>query len=148
MVVFLVASLTLSAPMHEVLFAQSVYLQFWSFAVIAALVFFLSMLLNEDAAVTMGAILYLASGILMNAMNMLYDYMDGFQRAVLLALHYIVPQTALFDASEKVVHSMDGAKVIWGPLPAWTMWGLTVYGAFYALIFLGGAHFLFRRRTL
>jgi Cu-processing system permease protein len=148
MIVFMVASVTLNAPINQALFIQSIYLQFWAFAVIAAMVFFLSMLLNEDAAVTMGAILYLSSHILMNAMNMLYDYMNGLQRALLLALHFIIPQLTLFDASEKVVHSMDGANVIWGPLPAGTLWTLTAYGLVYALVFLGGAHFLFRRRAL
>ncbi|MFC1601000.1 ABC transporter permease subunit [Candidatus Sumerlaeota bacterium] len=148
MIVFVIASATLQAPIHVGLFAQSVYLQALALAVVAAMVFLLSMMLNTDAALTIAAILYVASQALMNTMSYLYDFVGGLGRAGLLLFHFVIPQLALFDASSKVVHSIDEGTVIWGAMPAWVLGQLTAYAAVYIAIFLAGAYLLFRRRPL
>jgi Cu-processing system permease protein len=148
MIVFGIGSVTLRAPVHSILFAQSVYLQVLSLAVVCGMVLFLSMAMHSDAAATLALVLFLASQILMNLMSTVYDYSTGAARAVLLALHFIIPQLTLFDASSKVIHSMKGAEIVWGALPAWAMWELTAYAAVYVLLFLSGAFLLFRRRPL
>jgi len=148
MAIFLVASVTLKAPVNYALFAQSVYLQMLSLAVVAGMVFLFSMLFNADAAITLALILFLASQILMNLMNYLYDYVGRAAQLALLALHFVIPQLALFDASAKVVHSMHGDHVVWQALPAWVLLTLTLYGFVYVTLFLSGAYLLFRRKPL
>ena len=106
------------------------------------------MLLNADAAFTIAAIIYLASQVLMNTMSYLYDFLGGLGKAGLLTLHFIMPQLTLFDLSSKVVHSIDGDVVVWGPLPAEVLWQLTAYASVYIVLFLSGAYLLFRRRPL
>jgi ABC-type transport system involved in multi-copper enzyme maturation permease subunit len=148
MLVFIIGSKTLQAPIQGGLFVQSIYLQTASLAVVAAMVFFLSMLLNEDAALTIAGIFYVASQVLMNTMSYLYDFLGGLGKAGLLALHVLIPQLTLFDLSSKVVHSIDGDIVVWGPLPATVLWQLTAYALVYIVLFLSGAYLLFRRRPL
>ncbi|MFP4379866.1 MAG: ABC transporter permease [Candidatus Sumerlaeia bacterium] len=148
MVIFLAGSLTLGAQMHMGLFLQAIYLQLLSMAVVAALTFMVSMVANTDAAITLSTILYISSQVLMNLMSEIYDFVGQLQRYVLLALHFIIPQLTLFDASKKVVHSVNEGEVMWGALPASTMLTLTIYAAIYAFIFLGGAYLFFRRKPL
>jgi ABC-type transport system involved in multi-copper enzyme maturation permease subunit len=104
--------------------------------------------MHSDAAITLATVLFLASQVLMNLMSMIYDDSGAAARVGLRALHFIIPQLTLFDASSKVVHSMNGAEVVWGALPGWVLWMLTGYAAAYVLLFLGGAFVLFRRRPL
>lgn len=148
MAVFAVGSLTLSVQIDGGLFAQAIFLQVLSLMVLASLVFPLSMLLNADAAVTIAAILYVASQVMLSLMSYLYDYVDAAGRWVLLALHLVLPQLTLLDASARVVHSYDGASRVWGPLP-WSVVGqLTLYSIVYIVAYLWLAHLLFKRRPL
>lgn len=158
MVIFTVGSVTLHAPVQPVLFLQSIYLECLSFAVLAAMVFMLSMVLNTDAAITLSALLFLASQILMNLMELLYDTsLPAVNRWALLALHFLIPQLTLFDASSKVVHSVSTvlqtqgpslSREVWGPLPAWVLSQLTLYAAVYIAFYLAAAYLCFRRRPL
>lgn len=156
MIVFTIGSVTLKAPIQTPLFLQSIYLQVLSFCVLASLVFLLSMMLNADAAITLSAVLFIASQILMNTMAQIYDYVPAASRAALLVLHFLVPQLTLFDASSKVVHSInvvvvDGVRVpevVWGALAWNTIGSLTLYALVYSVLFLGGAYLFFRRRPL
>ncbi|HPS02200.1 MAG TPA: ABC transporter permease [Candidatus Sumerlaeota bacterium] len=150
--VFLAGSLSLHAPVQMGLFLQSIYLQIVAFAVLAALVFLLSMLMTPEGAVTLALILFVASQVLMNLMDTLYDFMSEPGRVALLVLHFVIPQLTLFDLSSKVINSVDVQKgvtrVVWEPLAAGTMGTLTLYGAVYIVLFLGGAYLLFRRKPL
>lgn len=145
---FLVGSLTLSRPVHAGLFAEAVYLQVLSIALVAALTFLLSMVLNMDAAIAVAGILYLASQILMNLLSYLYDYVGSFGKLALTAVHYMVPQLTLFDASGRVVHSISGSQIIWGWLPFWVMASLTLYAMFYIAVYGFATYLLFRRKPL
>ena len=148
MTVFIIGSVTLQRPVHAGLFVQSIYLQVLSLAVVTALVLLLSMLLNADAAVTIGIILYLASQVLMNLMSYLYDYVGRVGQLLVVVLHFVIPQLTLFDASAKVVHSVSEGAVIWKALPAWVICELTAYAAVYIVLYFAGAYLLFRRRPL
>ena len=156
MAVFVAASFTLEAPANGLLFAQSVYLQILSLGVLASLVFLLSMLLNADAVVTVAAILYLTSQVLMTLMSYLHEYVSRAGQYALLAMHFVIPQLTLFDASSKVVHSVSRTvvgeevrrTVVWEALPAGALASLTLYAGVYAVVYLGAAHLLFRRRPL
>lgn len=148
MVVFLFGSVTLDAPMHYGLFAQGVYLHLLSMAVLASLVFFLSMLLYEDAAITISSLLYLASQVLMNLMSFLYESVNRVAQWGIVVLHYVIPQLTLFDLSTKIVHSMQGEKVVWPPVSGVVLFQLTLYAGVYVLVFLAGAFLVFRRKRL
>ena len=148
MAVFIVVNATLHVPIEKTLFIQSVYLQILSLAVVASLVFFLSMVLHADAAVTLAAILYLFSQTFMNLTTYLYDYVGQWAQWFLLSLMYAIPQLTLFDASARVVHSVDKGQVIWSALPAWVLLAMTGYAFAYSLAFLAASYLLFRRRPL
>ncbi len=151
MAIFLVGQATTGTALNAALFVQFVYLQFWNFAVLAALAFLLSLIFNVDAAMTIALVLYIFSQVFLNLMSFLYDGLGALQQRLLLLLHYVIPQLTLFDASGKVVHSMigpGGEALLWPSLAGWAIGQLTVYGLLYTGLYLGAAYALFRRRPL
>jgi ABC-type transport system involved in multi-copper enzyme maturation permease subunit len=146
--VFLVASVTLQAPIHMGVFAQAVYLQALSIAVVAALTMAFSMLFNTDAAVTLATIIYITSQVMFSLMSYLYDGLAPAARWGLLFMHYVIPQLTLLDMSSKAIHSVTGTTIVWRPLPFGTMLELTIYASAYVLIYLAVAYLMFRRRPL
>ncbi|MCB2156770.1 ABC transporter permease subunit [bacterium] len=142
MVIFILGNLTLKTPFNVPLFIQGIYLQLWSLAILAAMSFLLSLLLNTDAAVTIATILYLGSQILLAMLTYVYPEMGPIYRKVIVVVLYAIPQLTLFDASGRIVHG------IWDALSLKTMMGLTLYGAIYTGLYLGLASWLFRRRAL
>ena len=142
MVVFLIASLTIKSSLNTELFLQFVYLQFWNYAVLGSMAFLLSLLLDIDAAVTVCALIYVLSQVLMTLMSYIYDYINAWQQTLLLGLHFVVPQLSLFDLSAKLVHG------IWPPIASWAVLALTAYGAVYTLLYLSASYLFFRRRSL
>lgn len=151
MIVFVSGIVFQRVEFNWLLFGQFVYLQILSFAVLASLACMLSLLVNVDAAVTLSIVLYLCSQIFMNLMSTAYDYVGAVQKGAIIALHYLVPQMTLFDASAKVIHSMtldDGTTVLWPALAPWSLIAMTAYALVYTSVFLGLAYILFRRRPL
>lgn len=151
MVIFIIGQVSTGAPMNWLLFSEFIYLQGWNFAVLASLSYFLSLVFNIDAAMTISTLLYLCSQVFMSLMSFIYDYVGPLPQKALLALHYIVPQLTLFDASAKVVHSVpmaDGSTIVWPSIASWALAELTLYGSVYTALYLGGAYLLFRRRPL
>jgi ABC-type transport system involved in multi-copper enzyme maturation permease subunit len=142
MLVFLLGHWALGVSLNYALFAQAVYLQILSLSVLTALTLCLSMVLTLPAAITIGALLFLLSQVFLNLMSFLYDHVGPVQQAVLLVLHYLIPQLTLLDLSAKVVHE------VWPPLPFLPMVALTAYALAYIGIFLGLTYLLFRRRPL
>jgi ABC-type transport system involved in multi-copper enzyme maturation permease subunit len=150
MFVFLIANYTLSTPLNGPLVLQGVYLQLWSLSVAISMTFVLSMLFNTDAALTLAAMLYLSSQILMTMMSVVFGYVGPVQQTVLKWMHYVIPQLTLFDVSGRIVHSVplpEGGWT-WAAVPAWAIWELTAYGAAYTALFLGIGYILFRRKPL
>ncbi|OPZ05525.1 MAG: hypothetical protein BWZ10_03035 [candidate division BRC1 bacterium ADurb.BinA364] len=142
MAIFLAANWTLRVPLRYDLFAQGVYLQFLSAAVIVALAFLLSLVLNVDAAITLSALLYFSSQVLMTLMSYIYDSLNDLQQAVVMLLHFLIPQLTLFDVSGRIVHG------VWPALPFGVLRALTLYAAAYAFVFLAMAYAAFRRKSL
>lgn len=126
------------------LFLQYIYLQILLLAILATLSFWLSMLLNLDAAITIGVLFYLAGATLNSIMVEIYTVADPVARMLLVGINYAIPNLNVFDLSEKAVH----AGTLWGPLGWGTMAGVTAYGCFWIALYFGLALLWFRRREL
>lgn len=143
MAVYLGGALYLGSPVSLPLLLQYLYLQLLMMLILATLSFWLSLLLNLDAAITLGAILYFAASVIMTSISYIYDFASEWAKYLLVAVTYLLPQLRLFDLSEKVVHSDT-----WQPLGFMTMAQLTVYGLVYAIAFFCFAYLVFRRKPL
>jgi len=143
LLIFMLGSLRLQAPVPWGLFLQYIYLQIAMLAVLATLGFLLSLLVHTDAAITICVLLYALSSISSTVLVHLHAYMDGFGRASLVFLTYALPQLTLFDLSGKAVHAEVWSALSWQVLGA-----LTIYAAVYAGLYFAGALLLFRRRAL
>lgn len=141
MTIFIAGRLLTHAAVPWLIFGQYVYLQALMVAVLAALAFLLSMLINLDAAVALTALIYLLGQVLTNALTMIYDSLSQLGRGFLLLLNYTIPQPALFDLSAKVVHD-------WPPLRAGVLGLATLYALMFILPYLGASAWLFRRKAL
>jgi ABC-type transport system involved in multi-copper enzyme maturation permease subunit len=143
MVIYVAGALYLGGVVPWGLFGQYVYLQVLMMLVLATLCFWLSMLLNLDAAITVGVLLYILASTVASMMSYLYDYMSAAGQCLLLVFNYALPQLILFDLSEKAVHGE-----VWTPLGASTMLALTAYGLAFSVVYFGMAALCFRRRAL
>ncbi|MGC8741092.1 MAG: ABC transporter permease subunit [Candidatus Sumerlaeaceae bacterium] len=141
--VYIAGAIYIGSKLSPGLLLQFVYLQLLALLILATLAFWLSMWLNLDAAITIGAILYFAASIIMTSISYIYDYVGSNVKVALKAVLYLVPQLRLLDLSEKVVHSDT-----WKPLALSTMGALTVYAAVYASAYFGLAYLFFRRKPL
>lgn len=143
MVIFVLANWQLGTSYNKLMFVQSIYLQLLGLAVMASMAFLLSILVNTDAAITLGIVLYAGSQFLMSAVTFIYFEMDPARQLLMRVVVWGIPHLTLFDASGRVVHGND-----WPAVP-WPMMGLaTVYGLFWITVFLGATFLIFRRRTL
>jgi len=132
------------------LFAQYVYLQMLMLLILATLSFWLSLMLNLDAAVTIGVLFYVFASTFSSVTTTIYEFASGFGQMVLRVMTYAIPQLILFDLSGKAVH-VTGVGVpgtMWEPLSLKTMAELTAYGGFFALLYFGLALLWFRRKPL
>ena len=149
MILYVGGILSLDGDLAWGLFVQHLYLQLLQMLVLTSLCFLLSLSLNFDAALVIGALLYAASGIISSASLALFELTNTLGRGVLIVLNYLLPQLVLFDLSEKVTHYEPELRgMLWRPLELSTMLALTAYGLVYTIIFTGGAFLLFRRRPL
>lgn len=143
MIVFVGGSAYLGAAVPWGLTLQFVYLQMMMMLILAGMSFWLSLVLNLDAAITIGLLFYATSAVITSATTFLYEWVSGIGRLTLLALTYILPQLTLFDLSAKTVHSEA-----WSPLKLGTMMQLTAYGLVFVALYTGLAYIAFRRRPL
>jgi ABC-type transport system involved in multi-copper enzyme maturation permease subunit len=141
--VYLLGSLYLGGEIPWGLFLQYVYLQLVMMLILITLSFALSLILNFDAAVTIGALFFTLAATFTTITTYIYDSTGALGQKVLLFVTYALPQLTLFDLSEKAVHAEK-----WEPLPAGIMAQLTVYGAVYVAAYFALALLLFRRRAL
>ena len=125
------------------LFLQYIYLQMLSMLVLATLGFWISLLLNLDAALTMGVLFFITASTLTSMTTFLYEFLGAAQRVILVGLVYLVPQLTLFDLSEKAIHSE-----LWKPLSGATLLALTAYALVFSVFYFACAIFCFRRRAL
>ncbi len=143
MTLFIVGSFYLKSTIHWALLGQYVYLQMIMMLILATLSFWLSLLLNLDAAITMGAIFYATSSMITAATSYLYDTASSFGQGGMRLLTYLLPQLTLFDLTEKAVHAEA-----WSPLSFKVLGQLTLYGCVFAALYLCLALVWFRRRPL
>ncbi len=143
MAVYIGGAVYMGSHLSLGLLLQFVYLQLLALLILATLAFWLSLWLNLDAAITLGAVLYFAASIIMTSVSYLYDYVSNAGKVVLKTILYVVPQLRLLDLSEKVVHSD-----VWKPLGISTIAALTIYAAVYATLYFALAYLSFRRKPL
>lgn len=143
MAIFVAGSAYLEAPVPWHLTLQFLYLQMLMMLILTSLSFWLSLLLNLDAAITVGLLFYATSAVITSATSFLYDWVTGIGRVLLMSLNYLLPQLTLFDLSAKTVHSES-----WPPLALSTMVQLTVYAGVFIIIYTALAMLSFRRRPL
>jgi len=143
MIVFALGTLYLGASIPWIHFLEYIYLQMWAMAILATLGFFLSLVMNLDAAITMGALFFIASDILINGISYIYDFVGSWARGVLAFLTFALPQLSLFDFSGKTIHSE-----VWPPLGIETLGILTLYAMVFTGFYFLLSILLFRRRAL
>ena len=143
MLIYIIGSLYLGAGIPWLHFIEYVYLQMLMIAILTTLCFFLSLIMNLDAALTMGVIFYLSSNVLITGISFIYDYVGSAGKAVLKILTFALPQLALFDFSGKTVHAN-----VWPPLGWRTMLMLTVYALVFIGLYYSLSAIVFRRRAL
>lgn len=127
------------------LFLQYLYLQMLAMLILATMGFWLSMVFNLDAAITIGLVFYAATGIVTTATSILYvpGETTAIEKVGFLLLTYGVPQLTLFDPSEKAVHA-EG----WYAITPLAILALTIYALAYAGAYFGLAALWFRRKPL
>src|SRR5690606_10548260 len=92
MVIFVLGSLYLKAPIPWGLMLQYIYLQIMMMLILATLSFWLSLMFNLDAAITTGLLFYATSAVITSATAFLHDWVSDFGRIVLTVLVYVLPQ--------------------------------------------------------
>ncbi|MDK2973083.1 MAG: hypothetical protein PWP23_2838 [Candidatus Sumerlaeota bacterium] len=143
MVVYLCGAAYLGSSVPWALFAQYIYLQIVMLLILATLSFWLSMLLNLDAAITIGAIFYVFAATFTTLTTYIYDFTSPIGQFLIRVVIYAVPQLTLLDLSEKAVHAQA-----WAPLRFATMAQLTLYGLFFSALYFSLAAIWFRRKPL
>jgi Cu-processing system permease protein len=143
MLVYLAGALYLGGSIPWTLFIQHVYLQLLMLLILATLTFWLSMLMNFDAAIAVGILFYALASTFMTVSSTLYEYTGAVGKGLIVACTWLIPQLPLFDLSQKAVHAD-----IWPPLGAGTMITLTVYGLIFAGAYFALTLLWFRRRPL
>ena len=143
MCIFILGSLYLGGRIPWGLFLQYIYLQMLLMSILAALSFWLSLIFNLDAAITLGFVFFAGSNFLTASISYVYDFMGTFAKSILIVLTFIIPQLTLFDLSGKVTHAEA-----WSTISFKTMSILTIYGLIFTLIYFALAMLAFRRKPL
>lgn len=143
MLIFVIGTYYLGAKIYWTHFLEYVYLQLIMMAVLANLGFLLSLLMNLDAAITLGVVFFITSNIYTTGISYIYDYVNKVGQAILLFLNYAIPQITLFDFSEKTVHAD-----VWDPLSLKVMIYLSLYALFFIALYFTLSFIVFRRKAL
>ena len=143
MVVFVLGTFYMEGSVPWVMLLQHVYLQMLLMLILTCMAFLLSLLVNLDAAITLTVAFFGISSLMINLTSFLYATSSAVGRGIIQVLTWGLPQLALFDFSEKVVHAKD-----WSPLPLGLMAGLTGYAWVYAGAYFALTLVVFRRRAL
>ncbi|MFO1489458.1 MAG: ABC transporter permease subunit [Kiritimatiellia bacterium] len=143
LLVFTAGTLLFGGAVPVSLLLQYAALQAVLFALLAAFCFWLSLVVNLDAAITLGCLLYLG-GQMFSSMGASFHAAAGAAgRALILGLTWLIPQLDLLDLSEKAIHAES-----WRPLAAGEMAQLAGYGLLYTAAYFGLAVWVFARRPV
>jgi len=143
MLIFLIGTWYLGGEIPWIHLAEYVYLQMLAMTIISTLGFLFSLIMNLDAAITMGVLFYLTANIFTNGISYIYDFVGRVGKVIFLIVNYGIPQLTLLDFSEKTVHAN-----IWRPLGVVTLCYLTLYAMVYIGVYFFLTMLLFRRREL
>ena len=122
-------------------FFQYIYLRWISLFLICSMTLCLSLVLTHAANVTISLIICMCASIFSRTVMIVHDSLHLWQQKLLEAAYWLLPHLDLFDISRRVVHG-------WISVPAWALIGMTLYALIYTFIFMGLAHFFFRRKPL
>jgi Cu-processing system permease protein len=143
MAVYFAGAMYLSHTVPWALMAQYIYLQILMTTIVSTMGFWLSLMLNLDAAITVCAVICLASSTISTIIVYISRDYSAMGRRILQFFIFALPQLQLFDLGDKATHGSD-----WPPLSASTLGMLTAYAAIYASAFFGLALLAFRRKAL
>jgi ABC-type transport system involved in multi-copper enzyme maturation permease subunit len=143
MLVYIMGALYVGGKIPWIHFIQYLYLQLLQMMILTTLGFLLSLIMNLDAAITLGVMFYFTANILITSFTYIYDFVGVFGKTVLTVLTYIIPQLALFDFSGKTVHAEVWPPLDWNTLGLLTVYALVFSGFYYLLSIL-----IFRRRAI
>lgn len=143
MIVYIFGTIRVGGKIPWIHLLQYIYLQLLQMTILTTFGFLLSLIMNLDAAITLGVIFYITANILITSFAYIYDFVGIFGKTVLTVLTYIVPQLALFDFSGKTVHSEVWPPLDWNTLGLLTGYALIFTGFYYLLCIL-----IFRRRAI
>ncbi|WFB37688.1 hypothetical protein P3T73_07935 [Kiritimatiellota bacterium B12222] len=143
LIIYMMGCLSMGAPLYPMLLLQHSVLQVELFLVLASFCFLLSILVNLDAAITLGSLFYLLSTAWATLSSQMYEPAGALLRGVILVFTWLLPQFMLFDLSEKNVHGE-----VWGPVSWWVLGQLTVYALIFSAGYILITVALFQRRKL
>lgn len=141
--VYVVGALLTGGAVPWALFLQYVYLQVLVMLILATLCFWLSLMLNLDAAITLGVLFFITASTFSSMTTYLYDFAEPAVQVAIRVLIFLVPQLVVFDLSDRAIHAEA-----WEPLSVGTLGALSLYALVFAGIYFGLALLLFRRRTV
>jgi len=142
MLVFLICNTVMGYELSLPKFFQYIYLQALLIILISSLSFALSLIFNQDAAISLTALIYLLGQVFTSTITIIYETSSPAFQIFLKFINYTIPQPALYDMSAKVVHAM------WGPIPAKIVFMLTAYTFGFATFYLAISYLFFRRKPL
>jgi ABC-type transport system involved in multi-copper enzyme maturation permease subunit len=134
-------NLTLFKASIGPIFWQYVLLRILSFGPIAAMTMLLSLVMSGPAALTIAALFTLFATTFART---LFDVIQAAPAAAQLPLklvYFLIPHLDLFDLSQRAAYDYP-------PLEPWALGALALYGALYALAFLGLGNLRFRHTAL
>ena len=143
MALFVIGTYLVGGSIPWGIFLQYIYLQMVMMLILATLSFWLSMVLNLDAAITVAVLLYALAATYTSVTTLIYDTVGAFEQKLLIILTYAIPQLTLFDLSAKATHSEA-----WDVLSVSVLGQLTLYGSIFALFYFSLGMFSFSRRAL
>jgi ABC-type transport system involved in multi-copper enzyme maturation permease subunit len=118
----------LGVPVSAVFF-QAVYLRILAMWIVAGLTLCLSVFLTHSGNVTVSMLLALAMQTFANTLTTVRTDLEGWGKAVIELMYWVLPHLELFDLSKREVHGYSA-------VPLWVLAALTLYAAAYVAAFV------------
>ena len=141
MAFFFLGEWQIGVPLLWPTFFQMLYLHFLSLAILGALTLMLSTVMTHSATLTVAFLFFVFSEQITAFIRISYESAGLGIRRFLWVLNWAVPQLALCDLTEKVVHD-------WPPVPAWVLGFWTLDAAIFVTVFFLVSFLRFRRREI
>lgn len=138
---FFIGQWQVGVPLVWPTFLQMIYLHFMALAILCALTLMLSTVMTHSATLTVAFLFFVLSEQITAFIRIYYEDASQWTRRLLWVLNYAVPQLALSDLTEKVVHD-------WPPVGAWVLEFWTVDAAIFVVVFFAISFLRFRKREI